>query len=65
MLAPGTQVAFRNWEPFAKCITKSDGTTMHDAEDLDLVMPMYNLIEYSSNYFEVIGSFWFYFKQLI
>ena len=63
MLAPGTQVAFRNWAPFTKCITKSDGTTMHDAEDLDLVMPMYNLIEHSSNYFEITGSFWFYSKD--
>ena len=34
-------------------------TTIHDAEDLDLVMPMPNLIEYSSNYFETTGSLWF------
>ena len=32
--------------------TKIDGTTINDAEDLDLVMPMYNLIEYNSNYSE-------------
>ena len=36
--------------PFIKCITKIDGTAIDDAEDLDLVMPMYNLLEYSSNY---------------
>ena len=34
-------------------------TTIHDAEDLDLVMPMPNLIEYSSNYSETTGSLWF------
>ena len=31
-----------------------------DAEKLDLVMPMYKLIEYSSNYSEKTGSLWFY-----
>ena len=40
-----------------------DGTTVDDAEDLDLVMAMYNLIEYSSNYFETRGSLWFYSKD--
>ena len=54
--ATATQVAFKNCAPFTKCITKIDGTTIDDAEDLDLVMPMYNLIEYSSNYSETIGS---------
>ena len=54
--APATQVAFKNCAPFTNCITKSDGTTIDDAEDLDLVTPMYNLIEYSSNYSETTGS---------
>ena len=35
-----------------ECITKIDGATIDDAEDLDLVMPMHNLIEYSSSYSE-------------
>ena len=47
--APVTQVAFKNCAPLTKCITKSDGTKIDDAEDLDLVMPMYNLMQYSSN----------------
>ena len=42
-----TQVAFKNCAPFTKCITKIDGTTIDNAEDLDLVMPMHNLLEYS------------------
>ena len=33
-------------------LQKSDGRTIDDVEDLDLVMPVYNLIEYSLNYFE-------------
>ena len=63
IVAPATQVAFKNCAPFTKCITKIDGTTIDDAEDLDLVMPMYNLIEYSSNYSETTGSLWFYSKD--
>ena len=43
--------------------TKIDGTTIDEAEDLDLVMPMYNLIEYSSIYSETTGSLWFYSKD--
>ena len=41
----------------------TDGTTINDAADLDLVMPMYNLMEYSSNYSETTGSLWFYSKD--
>ena len=40
-----TQVAFKKCGPFPKCIRKIDETTVYDAEDLDLVMAMYNLIE--------------------
>ena len=35
-----TQVAFKNCVPFTKCIIKIDGTTIDDADNLDLVMPM-------------------------
>ena len=41
----GTQVAFKNCAPFTNYITKITGTTIDGAEDLDLVMPMYNLLE--------------------
>ena len=58
-----TQVAFKNCAPFTKCITKIDGTTVDNAEVLDLVMPMYNLTEYNSNYSETTGSLWFYYKD--
>ena len=43
------QVTFKNCELFTKCITKINGTTIDHAENLDLVMPIYNLIEYISN----------------
>ena len=48
---------FHDWAPFITCNTKID-----DA-DLDLVMLMYSLIEYSSNYSETIESLWFYLKN--
>ena len=55
--------AFKNCAPFTKCITKLDGTTVHDAEDLDLIMAMYKLLEYSSIYSDTTGSLWFYSKD--
>ena len=48
------QVEFKICAPFTKCITKIDGTTIDDAEDL--FMSMYNFIECSSNYPETTGS---------
>ena len=42
---------------------KIDGTAIDDAEDLGLVMPMYNVLEYSSNYSETTESLWFYSKD--
>ena len=40
-----TQVTFTIDAPFTNYITKIDGTTANDAEDLDLVMPIFNLVE--------------------
>ena len=61
--APGTQVAFKSFAAFTKCIMKVDGTTIDDPGDLGLAMPMYNLIEYNSKYSEITGSLWFYGKD--
>ena len=49
--------------PSTKCIIKIDGTTIDEAEDLDLVMPKYNLLEYSSNYSDTTSSLPFYSKD--
>ena len=56
----GIQVAFKSCAPFTKCITKTDGTIIDAAEYFDLVMPMYYLLECSSNYSDTTGSLWFY-----
>ena len=45
--APETQPAFKHCALFTKCKTKIDGTTIDDAEDIDLFLAMYNSIEYS------------------
>ena len=43
-------LAFKNNAPFINCISKINGVQIDNAEDLDVVMPMYNLIEYSKKY---------------
>ena len=53
--APAIEVTFRHCARLIKCITKND--------DLDLVMAMYNLIEYSSTYSETTENLWFYSKD--
>ena len=44
------KLIFKNNAPFINCITKINGIKIDNAEDLDVVMPMYNLLEYSKNY---------------
>ena len=56
-------VAFKNNAPFINCISKINGVKIDNAEDLDVVMPMYNLLEYSKNYRKTTGSFWNYYKD--
>ena len=41
---------------FVSCITRINGESIEDADDLDIVMSMYNLLEYSKNYRKTIGS---------
>ena len=40
----------KNNAPFVSCMTKINNEFIEDADDLDIVMPMYNLLEYSKNY---------------
>ena len=53
-----TKVAFKNCAPFTKCITHINNEHVDDAENLDIIMPMYILIEYSNNYSDNAGSLW-------
>ena len=45
------------------CISKLNNTLIDNAEDLDIVIPMYNLLEYSKNYRKTTGSFWNYYRD--
>ena len=49
-------VILKNNAPFISCITTINGELIEDAEDLDIVMPMYNLLKYSKNYRKTTGS---------
>ena len=50
-------VIFENCAPFTKCITKINDTEVDNAQDIDLVMPMYNLVEYIiQKHLDVYGS---------
>ena len=56
-------VTFKNCAPFIKCIGRINNTDIDNAEDIDIVMSMYNLIEYSDNYSKPSGSLWPYYKD--
>ena len=56
-------VTFKNCAPFTKCITRTNNTDTNNAQDIDIVMPMYNLIEYSDNSSTTSGSLWQYYKD--
>ena len=58
------KVIFKNCAPFSNCISEINNTQIDNAKDIDIVMPMYNLIEYSDNYAKTTGSLWQYCKDI-
>ena len=56
-------LAFKNNAPFINCISKINGVKIDNAEDLDVVMPMYNLLKYSKNCRKTTGSLRNYYKD--
>ena len=54
------RLAFKNNALFISCITRINNTLVDNAEELDIVMPMYNLVEYSKNYSKTTGRLWNY-----
>ena len=57
------KLILKNNAPFVSCITRIDGELIEDADDLDVVMPMYSLLEYSKNYRKIIGSLYNYYRD--
>ena len=56
-------VTLRNCAPFTKCISRINNIIIDTAQDIDIVIPMYKLIEYSDNYSKTSGTLWQYYKD--
>ena len=56
-------VIFKNCAPFTKCIRRINNTDKDKAQNIDFVMPMYDLIEYSDNYSKTSWRLWQYYKD--
>ena len=56
-------VAFKNCAPFINCISEINNIQVDNATDIDIIMPMYNLIECSDNYAKTTGNLWQYFRD--
>ena len=58
------KVIFKNCAPFTNCISEINNTQVDNAKNIDIVMCMYNLIEYSDNYSKTSVSLWQYCKHI-
>ena len=58
------KVIFKNCAPFVNCISELNNTQVDNAKDIDIVTPMYNLIEYNDNYSKRSGSLRQYCKDI-
>ena len=56
-------LAFKKSAPFTNCISKINNVFVENTEDLDIVTPMYNLLEYSKNYRKTTRSLWNYYRD--
>ena len=57
------KLAFKSNAPFVSCISKINNRLIDNAEDLDNVMPMYHLLEFSKSYRKTTGSLWNYYRD--
>ena len=58
------KVIFKNCASFTECISRINNTQVDDAKCIDIIMLMYNLIEYSDNYSKTSRSLWQYCKDI-
>ena len=58
------KVIIKSCAPFSNCISKINDTQIDNAQYIDMVMPIYNVIEYSDNYSKTSGSLWQYYKDI-
>ena len=57
------RLTLKNNAPFISCVSKINGELVENAEDLNIVMPMYNLLEYSKTYEKTSGSLFNYYRD--
>ena len=56
-------VAFKSCAPFTCYFSEINNTQTDNCKDIDIIMSMYNLIEYSDNYAKTSGSLWHYYRD--
>ena len=57
------KVVFKNCAPFTDCMSEINNTQIGNAKHVDVIMPLYNLIQYSDNYPKTSGSLWQYYRD--
>ena len=57
------KLSFKNNTLFVNCISKITGVLIDNTVDLDVIILMYNLLEYSKNYRKTTGSLWNYYRD--
>ena len=55
-------IVIKSCSPFTDCIREINNTQIDNAKDIDIVIPIHNLMEYSNNYFTISGSLWHYYR---
>ena len=59
------KVSFKNSAPFFNCTLRINSQLIEHAQDLDIVIPMYNLLYYSKDFRNTTGSFWNYYLDML
>ena len=59
----GKEVIFKSCAPFTGCINKINNRKVNNAKDIDVILPMYNLLEYSDIYLKTSGNLWQYYRD--
>ena len=57
------ELVLKKWAPFTDYITEISKTQVDDTQEIDIVMTIYNLIEYSDAHLKTSGSLWQYYRD--
>ena len=57
-------VKFKNCAPFTDWTSKINNTQVHNAKNLDVIMPMHNSIEHSHDYSKTSENLWHYYRDM-